>query len=136
MSSPGEAPQEPALSLDPGFIDDVEKRLADEGTEDVNVLINSLQVRYQKLRALENSVLQQRQRHQQKEKFNQQTLDVIETLLASLEEDKETVLDYPLAGTESFPMILDFFPMWCAEFLHTCSMATVADLPGAVVSQW
>lgn len=101
MGALGEVPE---LSLDPGFIEDVDKRLVDEGTDDVNVLINNLQERYQKLRALETSVLQQRQRHQQKQKFNQQTLDVIDMLLARKEEGKETVLDYPLASMSTFSL--------------------------------
>jgi hypothetical protein len=97
--------EEQDVSLDPGFIEDVGKHLMDEGTDDVNVLINKLQLRYQKIRTAENNVLQQRQRHQQKERYNKQTLEVIEMLLERKEAEKDTVLDYLLACALSFKLL-------------------------------
>jgi hypothetical protein len=86
------------LSLDPGFIDDVQKRLAEEGDEDVNALINKLQLRYQHLRGAENQVLQQRQRHQQKLRYLKQALDCVDMLIERKEASEDTIVDYSLAG--------------------------------------
>ena len=86
------------LSLDPGFIDDVGKRLDDEGTSDVNELINKLQLRYQHIRNAETQVLQQRQRHQQKLQYLKQTLGCVDMLLERRNASEDTIVDYSLAG--------------------------------------
>lgn len=85
------------LSLDPGFIEDVEKRLIAEGTTDVNELINKLQLRYQHLRAAENQVLQQRQRHQSKLQYLKQARGCVDMLIERKDAGEETIVDYSLA---------------------------------------
>ena len=85
------------LSLDPGFIDDVGKHLSIENTEDINVLLNKLQLRYQHLRTAENQVLQQRQRHQQKLQYLKQALDTVIMLIERNEAEEDTIVDYSLA---------------------------------------
>lgn len=86
------------LSLDPGFIEDVGQKLKEEGIDDVSALINKLQLRYQHIKSAETSVLQQRQRLQQKLQYLKQTVACVNMLMERREAGEEAIVDYCLAG--------------------------------------
>lgn len=92
---------ETELSLDPGFIADVGQKLKEEGMDDVSALINKLQLRYQHIKSAENSVLQQRQRLQQKLQYLKQTIACVDMLMERKEAGEDAIVDYCLAGARS-----------------------------------
>jgi hypothetical protein len=84
--------------ITPDFIEDVEKRLQDEGTDDVNVLIGKLQHRYSIVQSAEHTVLQQRHRYQSKETYLKDTLACVRLMLQRREQGQDTIVDYSLSG--------------------------------------
>jgi hypothetical protein len=84
--------------LAPDFIEDVERRLQEEGTDDVNVLIGKLQHRYSIIQSAEHTVLQQRHRYQSKETYLKDTLACVRLMLQRKQEGQDTIVDYSLSG--------------------------------------
>lgn len=84
------------LSLEPGFVEDVEKFM--EGKANVDTAIGELNQRYQFLRVAENQVLSKRQRLQQKEADLKKTLGCVNMLIESQSSEEDIIVDYSLSG--------------------------------------